>query len=135
MERVNATYLNFVKLFGTDIVQDLCLTLSFITPLILTYYYLSKFKLHLRNYYGNNNCNCKHSAICRIMKVPSTRHLTILSYFIKFNLKFQSKRVILMNVMRICAYKSSGVKYIYRVSQNWLPRENRHVPTTKKTLN
>jgi transposase len=23
----------------------------------------------------------------------------------------------------------------YRVSQNWLPRENRHVPTTKETLN
>jgi hypothetical protein len=25
--------------------------------------------------------------------------------------------------------------YLYRVSQNWLPRENRHVPTTKETLN
>jgi hypothetical protein len=24
---------------------------------------------------------------------------------------------------------------VYRLSQNWLPRENRHVPTTKKTLN
>jgi hypothetical protein len=24
---------------------------------------------------------------------------------------------------------------VYRVSQNWLPRENRHVPTTKETPN
>jgi hypothetical protein len=26
-------------------------------------------------------------------------------------------------------------KIVNRVSQNWLPRENRHVPTTKETPN
>jgi hypothetical protein len=37
--------------------------------------------------------------------------------------------------VRTIADTESWMIYIYRVSQNWLPRENRHVPTTKETLN
>jgi hypothetical protein len=31
--------------------------------------------------------------------------------------------------------RENVVEIVYRVSQNWLPRENRHVPTTKETPN
>jgi hypothetical protein len=42
---------------------------------------------------------------------------------------------VLFGIMEGALFEKSVNAHCYKVSQNWLPRENRHVPTTKETPN
>jgi hypothetical protein len=53
--------------------------------------------------------------------------MTVASFFRKYSVGC------ILNYVRLIITRE--ISCIYRVSQNWLPRENMHVPTTKETPN
>jgi antibiotic biosynthesis monooxygenase (ABM) superfamily enzyme len=65
------------------------------------------------------------SSAMRNQIIPTIQHF-FLQYFLRL-VQFDLLLVFILTNFLVCQ--------VYRVSQNWLPRENRHVPTTKETPN